>query len=204
MDSLQFYEGPRRKKSLVKRRKRVDPSQCEIHDAENQVGKTAATSKNETDEAQLQSQSEYPKEAGSATLTNNLDIAFSTSADSQTVTHEPALSIPDSSTKTAACNEFLGEEELPACELVSSHAIEGSNRNKQSHDNMEHTAEKSALSLEAKDTASSIPRSGITFSCHEPNHPLLNHQTITSCEACTFKDGQIFALVQILHSFHHG
>ena len=179
--SWTVYEGSPRKKSLVKRRKRTDPSQCEIHDA----GETSATSKNETDEVQLQSQSElqfniprtvYPKEAGSATLINNLDVA-STSADSnssQTVIHEPASSISDSATKTAACNEFSGREgieigqsagvdsaESLACELASSHAIEVSNR--QSHDNMEHTAEKSALYQEAKDNTSSMPRSGITF-----------------------------------------
>ena len=49
-----------------------------------------------------------------------------------------------------------------------------------------------------------MSRSGIAFPCHGSKHPLSSHPTITSCGACTFKNGQIFALVQILHPFHRG
>ena len=59
MDNLQFYEGPPRKKSLAKRRKRIHPLQCEINDTGNQaVEETTTMSNNEMDEVQLQSQSE--------------------------------------------------------------------------------------------------------------------------------------------------
>lgn len=34
--------------------------------------------------------------------------------------------------------------------------------------------------------------------------PNVHLTSVGPCEACTFKDGQIFALVQILHPFHRG
>ena len=215
MDSLQFYEGPPRKKPLAKRRKRIHPLRCEIHDTGNQaVEETPIMSNNEMDEVQLQSRSEP-----------QFKIPRTVYTGAQTVAHELASSISDFASKTASCNEFLGREgteiewpvgvdssgetrvdsaEPSACELISPHAIEDTDRSKQSHDNTEHATENSALSLGAENTESPTPRSAITLPCHEPNHPLLSHPAITSCEACTFKDGQIFALVQILRSFHHG
>ena len=238
MDTLQFYGGPPRKKSLTKRKKRIHPLQCEIDDIEDQAAREApTTSKNETDEVQLQSQSKpqfniprtvYLERGERATLIDNLDIAFSTSANSissQSVAHEPPSSISDSTSKAASYHEFSAKEgteieqsvsfdssgetgvdsaEPPACESISLCAIEGIDRRKQSHDNAEHATEKSGSSLEAKNTGSSMPHFGISLPCHESNHPLLSHPDITSCEACTFKDGQLFALVQILHSFHRG
>ena len=42
------------------------------------------------------------------------------------------------------------------------------------------------------------------ISSPDSDYKCLCRSTITSCEACTFKDGQIFALVRILHSFHSG
>ena len=231
MDSLQFYEGPPKKKSLAKRRKRVLPLYCEIDGKENQVAKPPTASENGTDEAQLQFDTlriVCAEEAGNATLIPYLDVFFSNSTGSlglQTVTNDPVSSISDFASKTAACNELSGEASIeigrslgvdsysersdvpiepPACELATSHTIKDPNRSKQNHDYVGTLTEKPTLSVDAKDTESLISRSRITSPCHESNHPLLSRPIVAPCEACTFKDGQIFALVQILHSFHRG
>ena len=198
MDNLQFYEGPLRNKPLAKRRKRILPSQHEVRDAEspailmNEADEVQLQSQSEL-QPQLNLQSNIPrtvyiKEAGSTTLSNDLSVAFSISSDpkrSLTITHEPFSSISASVTKTAPCNKSIRREgietgrsvgvdlaESPACGLVSSYAIEDSHSSEQGHDNVEHAAVNSALSPEAKDTESLTPCSGITFPCHESNHPL--------------------------------
>ena len=88
---------------------------CDIDGKGNQAAGTSTTSKNETDEAQVQfdiPRTVYTKEAGSATLIRHLDGSSNStdSISSRTVTHDPVSSVSDFASKTAAYNEFLGKE----------------------------------------------------------------------------------------------
>ena len=104
--------------------------------------------------------------------------------------------------------ELLGEKGVDAmsslaCTLISFNALEDSNTSIHGNVYESHTPERTVLLSQAKHTRSSMA-SETPLPCYRPVHPPSTHVPIASCKGCNFKDGQIFALVQILRMSHHG
>lgn len=164
-------------------------------------------------------------------MTNNssLNLFDSTgSLNSQTVTYQLDSSIPNlavemcttrnnisnnkgkENTEKAGldCSDSTGTTvdpiRSPTCERISSHATETSITSKYGNTYSEHSAEISALSLETNDNRPSKACFQKPVQCHELKDSRQSLLLVGSCEGCTFKDGQIFALVRVLHMSHHG